>query len=203
MLQHLGINGAVGVGQKQGAYSISETSLAILLTSLLFLVFVGVQPLEINKRWKEKVKVGGKKAQFEDLHWFSGHVGWPQVAPRFSASYKTRYELFMGTCGMLPLANSMIWDTSSGLNPLPPEADIPVHLTGFWRVSCSQAWPTFQLPKWPTGSSSVFDRPRDESARNPHWLISQMCFVQLPLVCLNRHRVHQQACCLNKLLLRE
>ena len=130
MLQHLGINGAVGVGQKQGAYSISETPLAILLTSLLFLVFVGVQPLEIKKRWKEKVRVGGKRAQSEALHWFSGHVGWPQVAPRFSASYKTQYELFTGTCGMLPLANSMIWDTSSGLNPLPPEADIPVHLTG-------------------------------------------------------------------------
>lgn len=61
-----------GVGQKQGAYSISETSLAILLTSCTLPGFVGVQPLEINKRWKEKVKVGGKKAQLKIFTDFLG-----------------------------------------------------------------------------------------------------------------------------------
>lgn len=190
------------MGQKQGAYSISESPLAILLTSLLFLVFVGVQWLEIKTRWKETVKVGGKRAQFEALHWFSGHMGWPQVAPRFSASYKIQHELFTGACGML------LWPIPWSEIPrqdltLPPGKQMYLSTSlVFWRGQLLSSL-TFQLPMWPTGSSSVFDKPNDESAHNPHWLISQTCFVQLSLVCLNRHRVDQQACCLNKLLPRE
>ena len=180
ILQHLGIYRAARVGQKQGAYSISETPLAIPLTYLLYLVFIAVQRLEIKKRWKEKGKVGGNRAQFETLHWFSGRMGWSQVAPRFSASYKTQYELFTGACGMLPLASSMIWDIPRQDLTLSHQKQMYLSTSlVFWRISYSQAWSTFQLPMWPTGSSSVFDRPNDESAYNPHWLISQTCFVLL------------------------
>lgn len=72
-------------------------------SSLLFLAMW--RGAEVKWRGEgEKGEEGERKGQFEVLHDFSGHLGYPHLASKFQVSYETQVWILYET----------LWDSSTG-----------------------------------------------------------------------------------------
>lgn len=127
--------------------------------------------------------------------------------PNSWAFVKHKYEFFMRPCGILLLANYMMWGIKSGLNPLLPGTAVSTSLS--FGGSAALEWIPGRWLKLEQLSKCSLD-PEEVSTSLPgqmmrelvlqSWSSFSLALFNNFFLCLNRHRVDQQACCLSGLI---
>ena len=118
----------------------------------------------------------------------------------------SKFEFFMRPCGILPLANYIMWDVKSGLNPLLPGTALSTSLS---PAESALEWipgrwlKLEQLSKCSLDPEEVPTSLPGQMMREPvlqSWPSFSLALLNNVFHCLSRHRVDQQACCLSRLI---